>query len=131
MSASRSRAESSLLPTDVLRAVEDLPLEIRRVDVVEIDQAERADARRREVQGGRGPKAAGADQEHAGATQGALAIDADLGKDEVAAVADVLVRREVAGAAFGKCGGRHVSLLPRPARPRAHHRVARAHRTRR
>ena len=41
-----------LRPADVARAVEDLSLEVGLVDAIEIDEAERADTGRREVERG-------------------------------------------------------------------------------
>ena len=43
-------------PSHVGRAVENLALEVRGVDDVEIDEAERTDARRRQVLGDRAPE---------------------------------------------------------------------------
>ncbi len=83
-----------LRPADVVRGVEDLPLEVGELDRVEVDQPEGPDPRCREVQRGRRAEAAGAYEEDLGAPEGSLAGDADLGKQQVPAVATQLVRRE-------------------------------------
>ena len=76
-----------------MRSVEcdDLALQVRRVDDVHVDDAERADAGRREVERGGRAEAAGADQQHARVEQLQLALLADLGDQEVAAVALALL----------------------------------------
>ena len=55
---------------------------------------ERADAGRGEVERGRRAEAAGAEQQHLGVEQLLLALDADLGEQEVARVALALLGRE-------------------------------------
>ena len=87
----RARPRLDLRLADVGRRVKDLPLEIRDVDGVAVHQPERADAGRRQVERGRRAEPAGADQEHLGAQQPALALVADLIQEEVAAVALDLV----------------------------------------
>ena len=64
--------------------MQDLPLQVRLVDDVEVHDADRADARGREVERGRRAEAARAHEEHPGALQLALPRDADVGEDEVA-----------------------------------------------
>ena len=71
----------------------------RRTAVV-IGDAERADARGGEVQGGRAPESARADHEHAGRGQFPLTLLADPGEHQLPAVA-----REGGGRQFGR--GRH------------------------
>jgi hypothetical protein len=51
---------------DAIGRMDDLALEIRLVDHVRVDDAERADARCREVERGRRSETAGADQEDSG-----------------------------------------------------------------
>ena len=67
--------------------VDDLALQVAGVDDVEVDEAERADAGRGEVERERRAEAAGADAEDAGGLQLLLAFHADLGQDQVARVA--------------------------------------------
>jgi hypothetical protein len=74
--------------------VDDLALEVGDVHDVVVDDAQRPDARRREVERGGRAQAAGAEQEHLGVEQLLLALDADLGQEEVAAVALPLLGRE-------------------------------------
>ncbi len=71
--------------------MEDLALQVRLVDHVHVDDAERADARGGQVQRGRGAEAAGAEQQDLGAEQLVLALLADLGQQEVALVAVALL----------------------------------------
>ena len=83
-----------LRPPDVSRAVEHLPLQVAEVDGVEVDEAERADAGRREVERRRRSESAGADAEHLRRLELPLTLDADLRHDQVPAVAPHLVVRE-------------------------------------
>ena len=74
--------------------MEDLPLEIRRVHHVGVDDAELPDARRRQVVRRGRAQATRADEQDLAAEQLVLAGLADLGDQEVAAVALRLLRRE-------------------------------------
>ena len=74
--------------------MDDLALEVRVVDDVGIDDAERADARRREVERRGRAEPAGADQEHARVEQLLLPLLADLGDQDVARVAGALLRAQ-------------------------------------
>ena len=65
---------------DAVGRVDDLALEVGEVDDVVVDDAERADAGRREVERGRRAEAAGAEQQHLGVEQLLLALQADLGQ---------------------------------------------------
>ena len=65
---------------DAVEVVEDLALEVRRVDDVHVDDADRADASGGEVEGGGGPETAGAEQEDLGVEQLQLPLDVDLGQ---------------------------------------------------
>jgi len=71
--------------------VQDLALQIRRVDDVHVDDAEGSDSRRREVQGRRRSEATRAEQEDLRLEQPLLTGLADLGKEDVAAVPDALL----------------------------------------
>ena len=82
---------------EVLRRVDDLALEVRVVDDVWVDDADRPDACRGEVEGGGRAEAARADQQHARVEQALLALFADLRDEEVARVARALRRRESGG----------------------------------
>ena len=77
---------------DPVLGVQDLALQVAPVDGVEIDEPDRADAGRREVERGGTAEAAGADEQHAGVEQLALALGADLGDEQMAAVALLLLR---------------------------------------
>jgi hypothetical protein len=63
-----------------------LALEIRDVHHVEVHEPERADARRRQVEGQWRAKAARTDQENASCLELSLTVDADVRKNEVPAV---------------------------------------------
>ena len=85
------RADSVLgWPTRV-GVVDHLALQVRLVDLVVVDQAERADAGRGQIEGRGSAQAAGADQQHLGVEHLELALDADLGKQGVARVAHPLL----------------------------------------
>ena len=77
--------------------VDDLALQVGQVDHVVVDDAQRADAGRGEVQRDRRAQAAGAQQQHLGVEQLLLALEADLAEQEVAGVALALLRGELAG----------------------------------
>jgi hypothetical protein len=72
---------------DVRLTVDDLTLEVRLVDDVEVDHAERADTRRREVEQGRTAQATRADDQDLRVLQPLLPVDPDVRDDQVAAVA--------------------------------------------
>ena len=79
---------------DAVHVVEDLALQVRRVDDVHVDDAERADARGGEVERGGRAEAAGAEEQHAALEQLLLAGLTDLGEQDVAAVAVALLGGE-------------------------------------
>ena len=85
------RARLDLGDPDPVRRVDDLALEVGQVDDVEVDDADRPHARRREVERGRRAEPARADQQHLGGQQLRLARGADLGDQQVAAVALALL----------------------------------------
>ena len=78
---------------DAVGRVDDLALEVRQVDDVVVDDADRADARGGEVQRGRRAEPAGAEQQDLRVEQLLLALGADLGHEHVAAVALALLGR--------------------------------------
>ena len=77
--------------------MDDLALQVGLVDGVELDDAERADARRGEVHQRRRAEAAGADAEHLGVLQPLLPGHPDVRDDQVAAVAADLVDGQLSG----------------------------------
>ena len=79
---------------DILRLVDDLALQIREVDDIEVDEADRADAGRCEVHRSRCAEAARADHEHLAAEQFLLPLAADLVEDDVARIAFNLFIRQ-------------------------------------
>ena len=89
--SSRSRADSSFDRPTSRRAVQDLALEVARVDGIEIDDADRSNAGRREIQGGGRSEPARADAEHATGFEPPLAVDTHFRKNQVPAVALNLV----------------------------------------
>ncbi len=99
---------------DAVVGVQDLTLEVAQVDDVMVNQPERPDAGGGEIEGGRRPQAAGPDEQHLGVEQLGLPFFANLGQQEVAAVARELVRGElsilfprVAGAFPGAVAAAH------------------------
>ena len=95
LSASIARfAESTFGVPRVFERVRDLPLQVRLVDDVGVDDPERADAGRSEVERRGGAEAAGADQEDLRVEQLQLALLADLGDQDVTRVAGALLGRE-------------------------------------
>ena len=77
--------------------MDDLALEVRLVDDVGVDDAERADARRGEVERRRRPEPARADEQDARVEQPLLALLADLRDEQVPAVARALLGESVRG----------------------------------
>ena len=88
-----SRGLDLALPDPVGR-VDDLALEVADVDDVEVDDADRPDAGGGEVERGRRAEPAGADEQRLRAEQLRLARRADLGDQQVAAVALLLLGGE-------------------------------------
>ena len=82
-------------PADVALPVDDLALEVRLVDLVELRDAERAHTGRGQVEQGGRAEAAGADHEHLGVLQPLLTRHPDVGDDQVTAVAAYLVDGEL------------------------------------
>ena len=77
---------------DVAVGVEHLALQVGAVDLVVVHQDQPADSRGGQVERGRGPQAARADDQHRGALQRLLARAAYLAQHQVAGVAlDLLV----------------------------------------
>ena len=76
---------------DGIRAVEDLALQVREIDLVGIGEGQSPDARSGEVERRRTAEAAGADDQRARRPQPLLSFDPDLGKKDVAAIAEELL----------------------------------------
>jgi len=72
---------------DVGRAVENLPVQVRDVDAIEVDQTDASDPRRREIQRGRTAETSGADDQDRGLCQFFLAFGSYLGELDLAGVA--------------------------------------------
>jgi hypothetical protein len=85
------RSFVDLALSDALGAVEDLALQVGEVDLVGIGKGQAADAGGGEVERRRAAEAAGADDQRACRPQPLLALDPDLGKEDVAAVAEELL----------------------------------------
>ena len=77
--------------------MDDLALQVGLVDLVELGDAERADAGRGQVEQRRAAQAAGADDEHLGVLQPLLPGHPDVGDDQVPAVAAYLVDGQLGG----------------------------------
>ena len=67
--------------------MKDLPLEVRELDAVKIDDSELADSRRGQVQGHRRTEASRSDAKHAGVRDFFLALHSDFGQNEMPRVA--------------------------------------------
>ena len=102
---------------DIRVAVQQLPVQVRFVDDVEVDQAEAADARRGQIHADRRAEPAGADHQHLGLLEFQLPLGTDLRHDEVAAVAEDLLRVQLGRGRL--CRGR-----PSRGRRRFRHRTA-------
>jgi hypothetical protein len=76
---------------DRVGAIEDLPLQVGEIDLVGVGQRQPADARRGEIEGRRAAEAAGADDQRGCRAQPFLPLDADLGEQDVPAVAEELL----------------------------------------
>ena len=87
---------------DIGAAVEQLAVQVRLVDDVEVHQAEAADAGGGQVHPERRAEAAGADHQHLGGLELQLPLGADLGHDEVPAVAEDLVRAQFGRGRLGR-----------------------------
>ena len=87
----RARADCELGMADVGGAVQDLSLEIRHIDDVEVDKSDRADPRGGEIERCRRAEAARADEQHTRRLDPPLAVERHIGENQVAAVALDLV----------------------------------------
>src|SRR6516225_6747577 len=92
--ADRGRRALHLGPADLGRAVDDLALQVRERDRVVVDDAERADPGRGEIEQRRRAQPAGPDDQHARALERLLPRPADLVQDDVAGIAFKLLRTE-------------------------------------
>jgi hypothetical protein len=77
--------------TDALVRVRHLALEVREVDDVVVDDAERSDSGGGQVERGRRAEPSGAEQQHLGVEQLQLPLEADLRHEQVARVALALL----------------------------------------
>ena len=80
-----------LVNSHVGRGVEDLPLQVRKIDHVAVNQSDRADTRRAQVQGDRRTQASGADHKDLGPAQFLLPFTANLLEDDLPAVSFDLI----------------------------------------
>jgi hypothetical protein len=97
-------------PVDVRLPVDDLALQVRLVDDVVVDDAERPDTRGRQVEQRGAAEASGADDQDLGVLETLLAGHADVRDDQVTAVSTDLVDRELVGG-FDKRGDHGNSLM--------------------
>src|SRR4051794_38386219 len=86
-----------LRPADVGLAMNDLPLQVRLVDDIEVDDTERADAGGREVHQRRRAQTARADDKDLRVLESLLPVHRDVGDDQVPAVPTHLIDRQVSG----------------------------------
>src|SRR6516162_7610817 len=92
--ADRGRRALHFRPADFGCAVDHLALQVRERDRVVVDDAERADPGRRQIEQRRRAQPAGADDQHARALERLLPRPADLAQDDVAGIAFELLRTE-------------------------------------
>ena len=78
-------------PADIGLPVDHLTLEIRFVNLIELDDADRSDPGCREVEQRRGTESTRADHQHLGVLQTLLPVDTEVGDDQVPAVSGDLV----------------------------------------
>jgi len=76
---------------DRVGAIQDLALQVGEIDLVGVGQRQPADSRRGEIEGRRAAEAAGADDQRGCRAQPFLPLDADLGEQDVPAVAEELL----------------------------------------
>jgi hypothetical protein len=84
-------------PTDIADAVDDLTLQIRLLDDVVVHDADRADPGRGQVEQRWRAETACADHQHPRILEPLLAVDAEIGEEEVAAIAGHLIGVQLAG----------------------------------
>jgi hypothetical protein len=99
-------------PADVVGPVDDLPLEVRELDVVVVHDPEGPHARRREVEQGGGAETARAHDEDPGVLEPALTVETEAGDDHVPRLAGQLGRAQAVGR-FDEGWQRHGSTLRR------------------
>ena len=86
-----------LRPADVGLAVDDLALKVGFVDDVELDDADGAHAGRGQIQQCRRAQPACADDQYAGVLESLLSVEAEVGNDQMTAVARDLFARQLGG----------------------------------
>jgi hypothetical protein len=82
-----SAEASDLGPANVGRCENDLPLQVRQRHIVVVDDADRADTRRCQIEQYRRTQSAGADDQHACSLQFCLPRTSHLAQDDVAGIA--------------------------------------------
>src|SRR5262245_61003559 len=82
----------------VLRSMNDLALEIRDIDGVEIDESQMPDSGRGEIEGDRRTQATRSHDEHPGIAKTFLTLETHLGQGQMTGVAFELPRGELAHA---------------------------------
>ena len=109
-----------------VRRVDDLALEVRVVDDVRVDDAERAHSGRREVERRGRAEPAGADQEHTRVEQLLLPFLTDLRDQDVPRVAGALLGAQSAAASGRRNRSASSRRTHRPSRRRCRSRARRA-----
>jgi len=94
-----------LLLTHPVGGVDDLALEVGHIDDIEVDHTDGAHAGRGKVEQARGTQAAGADEQRLRAQQPGLTFRTDLGDEQVAAVALLLLATQHHGRGPRQAGG--------------------------
>ena len=101
-----------LQSADIGRRVNDLPLQIAFVDNVEVDQPERADTGRGQIERERRTQPSRANAEHSCGLELLLTLDPDFRKDQVARIAGIVAGGKFREFYFCK-GGHYLFLLGR------------------
>ena len=82
-------------PSDALRGVDDLTVQIGQLNRVAVRNADRADTRTGEVQQGGGAECAGADDQNTGVTQSLLSARTEFRQQKLAGVAIELIAGKI------------------------------------
>ena len=82
-------------PVEVPGVMGDLPLEVRDIDGVAINDADGPDSRRGQIEGNRAAQAAGPDNQHPGFEYFFLSFNPDILQEDMAAVPFKLFRGEI------------------------------------
>ncbi|VXB94536.1 hypothetical protein PSCLAVI8L_220047 [Pseudoclavibacter sp. 8L] len=112
-----ARGARGLASADVVDAVDDLPVQVARLDRIRVDDPDRADPRRREVLQRRSAEAPGSQDRDPAGGEAALPDLAELGQAALSSGSGELVAPEFWGRFDKRCEAHGVTLPPHPAQP--------------